>query len=193
MTEKEIIDKQISLGNNTFFLVLVGRFYHAYGGGAFALSRVMGYHVRRLQRKMGEVMVLGFPIEIFDTVRDRVREAGGEIESVDGKTWIFRGLDGTPDPSMISEPRSIAKARCQPEAQAAVAEMKLIWNPSVVESWLIQSIQKFDLSTATPIDAMLFVRNLKQRIQQQNESGACRWDGDSGFACESPSGQGSAE
>ena len=40
MTEKEILDWQEQTGNQEFFLMQVGKFLHAYGNGAFALSRV---------------------------------------------------------------------------------------------------------------------------------------------------------
>jgi len=39
MTEREILERQESTGNREYFLVLVGSFLHAYGHGAFALSR----------------------------------------------------------------------------------------------------------------------------------------------------------
>ena len=45
MTEKEILQQQESNGQTAFYLMAVGMFYHAYGCGAFALSRariVMG-------------------------------------------------------------------------------------------------------------------------------------------------------
>ena len=77
MTEREILDRQEQTGNQQFLLVLVGSFLHAYGNGAFALSRVTGYRVRRKQRRWGEVVLCGFPIDRFDLVRDRIRAAGG--------------------------------------------------------------------------------------------------------------------
>jgi len=163
MTEKEILDKQEAADNREFYLMLIGRFYHAYGNGAFALSRVTGYHVRRKQRKLGEVLVLGFPIDRFDSVRDRVRDAGGEMEPVDGKTWLFRGLDGTPDLSMVSEPKP------SPSVQSVVssppAEVRMEPAPEI--NWLEDAVRHFDLSMATPMDAMLFLNQLKQRLQRE--------------------------
>ena len=163
MTEKEILDKQEQNGNREFYIMLIGRFYHAYGNGAFALARVTGYHVRRKQRKMGEVLVLGFPIDRFDSVRDRVRDAGGEMEPVDSKTWLFRGLDGTPDLSMVSEPKPSPSV--QPVVSASPAEVRM--EPAPASNWLEEAVRHFDLSMATPMDAMLFLNQLKQRLQRE--------------------------
>jgi len=77
MTEQEILRLQEANGQHSFYLVLVGKFLHACGHGAFALSRATGYRVRRKQRRWGEVVVCGFPIDRFDQVRQQLRDAGG--------------------------------------------------------------------------------------------------------------------
>ncbi len=60
MTEKEILEHQQQTGNSEFYLMLIGKFLHAYGHGAFALSRGTGYRVMRKQRKqLGEVDMTG--------------------------------------------------------------------------------------------------------------------------------------
>ena len=56
MTEQDVLRRQDTNGQTEFYLILVGQFYHAYGHGAFALSRVTGYHVLRKQRKWGELL-----------------------------------------------------------------------------------------------------------------------------------------
>ncbi len=191
MTEQEILTRQETSGNREFFLILIGRFYHAYGCGAFALARLTGYQVRRIQRKQGDVLMLGFPIDRFDSVLNKVRDAGGEMESVDSKTWMFRGLDGTPDQSMVSEPKPAITV--QPASPHLVTESRPNIKETVKASWLEDAVRSFDLSMATPMDAMLFLNSLKQRLQLQPGSGACQWDRDSGFACESLPGHGLAE
>ena len=45
MTEQEILRLQEVNGQRSFYLVLVGKFLHACGNGAFALSRATGYRV----------------------------------------------------------------------------------------------------------------------------------------------------
>ena len=73
MTEKEVLDLQAERGNQEFFLILVGSFLHAYGHGAFALSRATGYRVMRKQRRqLGEVLTTGFPVAQLDAVREKV-------------------------------------------------------------------------------------------------------------------------
>ena len=77
MTEREILERQEQTDNREYLLVLVGSFLHAYGNGAFALARVTGYRVIRKQRKWGEVLVVGFPADRLDLVRQQLRDAGG--------------------------------------------------------------------------------------------------------------------
>ena len=103
MTEKEMLQQQDANQQKAFYLIAVGMFYHAYGCGAFALARATGYRVLHKHRKHGDILVCGFPANQFDTVLQRIREAGGEVEQTAEKTFLFRGLDGTPDESMIEE------------------------------------------------------------------------------------------
>ena len=56
MTEKEILQQQESNGQTAFYLMAVGMFYHAYGCGAFALSRATGYRVLPKHRKGGDIL-----------------------------------------------------------------------------------------------------------------------------------------
>lgn len=164
MTEQEILTQQEASGNTEFFLILIGRFLHAYGNGAFALARITGYRVRRQQRKSGEVLVLGFPIDRLENVRECIRDAGGDVESVDAKTWKFRGVDGTPDPDMVSEPKQIEV----PPVSAVLPPVEAGKPPCCADAnWLVEAVRSFDLSDATPIDAMMFLNSLKQRLHRQ--------------------------
>jgi hypothetical protein len=72
----------------------VGMFYHAYGCGAFALSRATGYRVLSKRRKGGDILTCGFPANQLDMVLQRIHDAGGEVEQTAEKTFLFRGLDG---------------------------------------------------------------------------------------------------
>ena len=56
MTERDILDRQEQNGNSEFYLMLIGKFLHAYGNGAFALSRSTGYRVLRKQRKGADTL-----------------------------------------------------------------------------------------------------------------------------------------
>jgi len=171
MTEIEILQRQEQSGNQEFYLILIGRFYHAYGHGAFALARLTGYQVRRMQRKLGEVLVVGFPIDRFDSVLNKVRDNGGEMESVDSKTWKFRGLDGTPDLSMVTEPKPQPTPQVQlPVATAPSEPVEVLESHASDEyGWLIEAVRSFDLSLARPVDAMIFLSDLKQRLLQNNK------------------------
>ena len=188
MTEKEVLDLQQERGNQEYFLILMGSFLHAYGNGAFALSRATGYRVMPKQRRqLGEVLVTGFKIDQLDSVRDRIFDAGGEMEKVDDKTWIFRGIDGTPDLSMICAPKP------KPQSSAAVPS-----SAGSDLSWLADEIRRFNLSMSTPLDAMMLIGSLQQRLKQQDtaekvQGADCPKGSAPGIACESPSGHGLAE
>ncbi|MBQ4386841.1 MAG: hypothetical protein II822_04495 [Prevotella sp.] len=198
MTEKEIIERQELNCNREYFLILVGRFLHAYGNGAFALARATGYRVMRKQRKWGEVLTLGFPIDMFDRVRDRIRDAGGDVESIDDKTWVFRNLDGMPDPQMVCEPRP--KVNPAPAHPLEREESGCAGKANQYD-WLAEAVWNFNLSASTPMEAMLFVRDLQQRLHKEEKaSPAVKVSGEGGtgrstpvIACGSPSGQGLAE
>ena len=113
MTEKEILQQQESNGQKTFYLMAVGMFYHAYGCGAFALARATGYRVLRKQRKYGDVLVCGFPANQLDMVLQRIRENSGEVEQTGEKTFLFRGLDGTADETMVHARADLQSCRSE--------------------------------------------------------------------------------
>lgn len=85
MTEKEILTKQEQNGQQQFYLMLMGTFYHAYGHGAFALARATGYRVMRKHRKDGDILTCGFPMARLDEVTSRLQAAGGSVSEGEGK------------------------------------------------------------------------------------------------------------
>ena len=127
MTEKEILQQQEVNEQKAFYLIAVGMFYHAYGCGAFALARATGYRVLRKHRKGGDILVCGFPANQLDMVLQRIREAGSEVEQTAEKTFLFRGLDGTPDENMISEqkPQTVTS----PTKDVPQSEASFSWLP----------------------------------------------------------------
>ena len=144
MTEREVLDRQELTGNQDFFLVLVGSFYHAYGHAAFALSRVTGYHVRRKNRSWGELYVAGFHAGSMANVEKKIVAAGGNVVKVDSTTWSFRGVDGTP--FQVPEEK---------------AEIKKDY------SWLAKELGGFNLSQSTPLDALLFIGRLQKQLVEE--------------------------
>lgn len=145
MSERDVLERQRQSGQCEFYLVRVGAFLHAYGHGAFALSRATGYRVVRKQRHWGEVLTAGGPVSRLDQVLQMIADAGGAVGQVDEHTWVFRALDGTPDEAMVSKSKKSTR-----KASA--------------DDWLADAIRSFNLSQATPIDAMLFVQQLQQRL-----------------------------
>ena len=119
----------------TFYLIAVGMFYHAYGCGAFALARATGYRVLSKHRKGGDILTCGSPANQLDTVLQRLREAGGVVEQVGEKTFLFRGLDGTPDKKLIAEqkPQTVTSpTKDMPQSEASF-------------SWLVDELLSFNL------------------------------------------------
>ena len=160
MTEKEVLDLQQQSGNQKFYLILIGSFVHAYGNGAFALSRATGYRVMCKQRKqLGEILTTGFPIAQLDNVRNKIFDAGGEMEKVDDKTWFFSGIDGTPDESIIFVPDKFTPIPSQAAKPSG-------GNQKGTEQELRETLLGFNLSMSTPMDAMNFIAKLQQRIKQ---------------------------
>lgn len=155
MTEQDVLRRQEINGQTEFYLVLVGQFYHAYGNGAFALSRASGYRVLRKQRRWGEVLTAGFPASVLARVRQRIADMHGTVREVEGKMLLFSGIDGTPDDSLVqaSQPVSV------PAGKTAVAAV----TDAPDEGTLLADLMSFNLSAATPIEAMLFLSNLQRK------------------------------
>ena len=195
MTEKEILQQQESSGQKAFYLMAVGMFYHAYGCGAFALARATGYRVLRKHRKGGDILVCGFPANQLDTVLQRIREAGGEVEQTGEKTFLFRGLDGTPDETMVEESRGQVHD-CSTAAYHATCPPD---SPLDSDSWLADELLSFNLSLSTPMDAMNLIARLQRRLREEQK----RKEEPQGhltaetklidIACESPAGHGLQE
>lgn len=189
MTEKEILQQQEVNEQKAFYLIAVGMFYHAYGCGAFALARATGYRVLRKHRKGGDILVCGFPANQLDTVLQRIREAGGEVEQTGEKTFLFRGLDGTPDESMIAEQKP----------QTVTSPTKDVPQSEAPFSWLVKELLSFNLSLSTPMDAMNLIARLQKRLREEQK----KQEEPQGhpiaettildIACESPAGHGLQE
>ena len=136
-------------------MILIGSFMHAYGNGAFALSRATGYRVMRKQRKqLGEILTTGFPISQLDNVRNKIYDAGGEMEKVNEKTWIFRGINGTPDENLISE---LINPTPGPSPKRGG------------EFGLADEILGFNLSMSTPMDAMNLIAKLQKQLKNNDD------------------------
>ena len=189
MTEKEILQEQVSNGQTAFYLMAVGMFYHAYGCGAFALARATGYRVLRKHRKGGDVLVCGFPASQLDTVLQRIREAGGEVEQTGDKAFLFRGLDGTPDEKLVAEQKP--QIVTSPQKEKPLSEASF--------SWLADELLSFNLSLSTPMDAMNLIACLQRRLREEQK----KQEEPQGhptaemkimdIACESPAGHGLQE
>lgn len=95
MTERELIQQQQELGDSRFLVTRSGKFFSAYGCGAFALARATGYRVMHRQRKGGNfVLTTGFPESHVGKVMEQIIAAGGKIDRQDDGSFVFSGIDG---------------------------------------------------------------------------------------------------
>lgn len=159
MTEQEVIARQEQAGNREFYMIHVGPSFHAYGSGAYALARVTGYRVVRKRRKAGNVLMASFPVGQLEQVRVCITTGGGEMERIDEKTYRFWGIDGSPEDRLINGPH-FTRPSVKPEPQIVLTEKDRIM-------WLKDAVLNFNLSMSTPIDAMLFLGTLQQRLKEE--------------------------
>ena len=151
MTEKEVIQKQEENGNTVFYLTKHGSFYHANGHGAFALSRATGYQAMRKHRKAGDIVQTGFGVGQLPKVLEKIKAAGGTVKPLvvgDDDVLLFSGIDGTPDESMVAPSSSLSSSPCKGEVSEGRRGNDF--------HWLADALRNFNLSAATPLEAMLF-------------------------------------
>lgn len=154
MTENELILKQRECGDTLFVATRSGRFYHAYDCGAFALARATGYHVMRRPRRGGTfVLTAGFPESRLENVLERIEAAGGRIERRDADCFVFSGIDGSADGTLVSEQKP-----AEPRGESGGAKG--------TGGGLREEILSFDLSRSTPMDAMNFIDTLQKRLHE---------------------------
>ena len=143
MTERELIQQQQELGDSRFLVTRSGKFFSAYGCGAFALARATGYRVMHRQRKGGNfVLTTGFPESHVGKVMEQIIAAGGKIDRQDDGSFVFSGIDGS-------------------EAEGGQDRKG---SKSSYDNSLQAMILSFDLSRSTPMDAMNFIDLLQKRI-----------------------------
>ena len=153
MSENDILRRQEDNGQKEFYLILAGQFYHAYGNGAFALSRVSGYKVIRKSRKWGDLVMAGFPASCLDKVKQRISDARGSLRRIDERTMVFAGVDGTPNEAMVTE--------------QALKESP----PTTAASGWVQELLDYHLVDATPLDAMNFLAHLQNEARKEVADG----------------------
>lgn len=154
MTENELIRKQQELGKELFVVTKSGKFYSAYDCGAFALARATGYRVMRRQRKGDRfVLTTGFPESRLENVLQQIVTAGGIIERQGENDFIFSGIDG-------SEEESLVCIHAQTKKKQNKNEVHGITNDN-----LRSIILSFDLLHSSPIEAMDFINSLQQQIR----------------------------
>ena len=150
MTEQDVLRRQEINGQKEFYLINVGQFWRAYGNGAFALNRACGYKVVRKQQTTGVVFFSEFPKSVFNRVKERVSFLNGTLREVDSRTWIFYGFDGTPDMSIVQQ-GPISFPGLSPVQEECCLEE------------LLAEILSFNLSSSTPVDAMMFIIKMQKK------------------------------
>jgi len=160
MTEQEVLSLQAENGDQVFYLMQRGRFFHAYGSGAFALARATGFRVLRKHRKQGDVLTAGFPVTSLPRVRQLLADVGASVEDRSSTLIEFSGIDGTADETLVSEAR-------MSDLGAVAADGGSGEGCDDLSRRIIDELLHFNLSHATPIEAMMFVSRLQQTVIQE--------------------------
>lgn len=161
MTEQELILRQSELGSDSFLVTKLGNFYSAYDCGAFALARATGYSVMRRPRRGGRfVLTTGFPVGRLDAVLSMIGAAGGCVVYRDECSFVFSGITGSVDEDLVKD--AVSKSCSLPTASASSFDMT---DKVDTESQVISLIRSFNLSCATPIDAINFIARLKNILR----------------------------
>lgn len=154
MTENELIQKQQEYGDSQFVVTRSGKFYSAYGCGAFALARATGYRVMRRQRKGDRfVLTTGFPECRLENVLQQIVTAGGVIERQGENDFIFSGIDGSDENGLVFIHTQTKKKQDRNGVHGAANDN------------LRSMILSFDLLHSSPVEAMDFINSLQQQIR----------------------------
>jgi len=140
------------------FLMRVGLFFQAYGRATFVVARLMGYKIRRVHRTWGDILLLGFNALQLDTVRSKMLQHGIALtkEDNEGNLWSFEGGDDTVDETMVQEP---TPKNPSPSTPVTVPPQM----PDNDDRALAAEVLGFNLASATPMEAMLFLNELQKR------------------------------
>ncbi len=157
MTEQELIRKQQEHGTEQFVVTRSGKFFCAYGCGAFALARATGYRVMRRPRRGGlSVLTTGFPESRLEKVMEQIAACGGSVVEQGEDCFVFSGIDGSEDEGLVSEQKP-------PKERKSAGS-----GTRNEEAGLRERILAFDLSHSTPMDAMMFIDSLQKLIKENN-------------------------
>lgn len=141
-----------------------GIFYKAYGYSAFRFVRnVRPYRVKKhfYKKLNGEICSIGFPKSALAQIEAsgwQVSEAGNRLEiggsfapvdETDFRQW----MDAVPLVETKARPQAVPVQPVPVQADAATAEV-------------LRSLQEFAIESATPLQCMMFLSELKQRLSQ---------------------------
>ena len=159
-----------------------GIFYKAYGYSAFRFIRnIRPYSAKKhfYKKLNGEICSIGFP----KTVLPQLAQAGWKVEK-DGEMVVLGGDFKPVDEAvfrawMESVPLSVPKSKggapagqeqSQAQAQAqSCQEAKSLSQqevPPVANEEVVRSLQEFAIETATPIECMIFLSELKRKLKR---------------------------
>lgn len=155
MTLDEIIKAQKSSGD--VLLVRRGSFYNGFNEGAFFLGHLRHYQVKEKRLEDGTPYYqAGFPPQVLDSLLKDVDKVGGKVveHAADGSLIRLQGVDTSfdeqlitvSDPSLLLQPKKIRQ-----RVRAVKADIEEV-------------IVEYDLANKTPIDALIFINELRNLI-----------------------------
>lgn len=176
MTVKEIVAMELS-NADSIYLLREGLFYRAYNQSAMRMVLYMKtYKVNHkfVKTVQQEIFYIGFPSASLTAIKIQALQNGWEMAEQDeivGNSIVIKGISG-------KEEDYPSWAACQLETSVLVPE-SLLDNDSVhcpktvflapdLGFSVIQQLEDFCIENATPMEALLFINQLKQRIRHGN-------------------------
>ena len=179
MTVKEIVAMELS-NTESIYLLREGLFYRAYNQSAMRMVLYLkAYKVNHkfVKTVQQEIFYIGFPSASLSSIKSLAIDKGFQVvEPADsnelvGSSIVINGILGMEE----DYPAWIA---CQLKPAVLVPESSLdddsVHCPETVslaqerEYNVIKQIEDFCIENATPMEALLFINQLKQRIRHGN-------------------------
>ena len=156
MVIKEVLASQQSSGN--FILMRQGLFFRCYNESASLLRQAMGYVVKRKYLKSCgcKVYYVGFPWLNLDKVLSVLQSQGGVVVRRDDNLVELSGLSVVYNEAEM-DALAVESAPCEEEGGG--------------EPFLASKILNFNISSATPIECMIFLHSLQKGLQNSVSGG----------------------
>lgn len=162
-----------SANTGNIYLLQEGIFYRAYNRSAMRLClHFQSYkvNVKYIKKVKQEIYYCGFPVQSFEKVKQWASEKGYAVNEEEKQVTIS-GLADENDYEKWMEPYKRQQGSMHPceTHKNAITVHEPVATYNTTAEMLIQKIREYPLENSTPMQAMLFVQELKKEIQ----NGSC--------------------